>query len=255
MRPLFLLLMFAFCCVAQNFEVATVKPSARGDRGPELDRLPDGLRQQERYTARGLNLYEILGIAYAAVDPQQISGPGWIRSENFEISAKFPPDTTKEQFQTMLQNLLIERFKLKLHHETKMLPVYELTVLKSGHKLLAPGTPAPVTAEGLAFPDVPPDRPGFRFTGARLAARQQPIATLTGMIRTAAGRLIIDKTGLKGTYDYWLEFNPRALLGQDDSIPDVFTALQQQLGLKLVDAEAPFDVVVIDSGDKIPGEN
>jgi uncharacterized protein (TIGR03435 family) len=254
MRPLLLSLLLCVFSLAQTFEVASVKPATRGSRGSEIDGGPESRDQKEFFTAKGMYVSEMLGMAFGISDQRQIVGPDWIRSEAYTISAKLPPGTTKEQFQKMLLNFAVERFKLKIHHETKDFDVYELRVLKSGHKLQAPGAAAPVMIDGRPFESLPADRPGFRFNGAWLVARQQPVRTLR-VLAPMAGRTIIDKTGLTGTYDFWLEFNPRATLSDNSAAPDLFTALERQLGLQLVDAKAPFDVVVVDSGDKVPVEN
>ena len=95
------------------------------------------------------------------------------------------------------------------------------------------------------------------FTGgrARLAAHQEPLSALAGMLRQSAGRQILDKTGLPGKYDFTLEFSTRGLTTDDDPLPSLFDALQQQLGLKLEDTKAPFDVVVVDHAEKVPTAN
>lgn len=100
-----------------------------------------------------------------------------------------------------------------------------------------------------------------RIGRSRLAAQQQPVAALTTILRTPLQRPIVDKTGLSGVYDFRLEFNPQAAIGgapvngQDAPAPDIFIAIQEQLGLKLVEGKSSFDVVVVDKAERIPSEN
>jgi uncharacterized protein (TIGR03435 family) len=218
-----------------------------------------------------------LCLAYATADCQlQISGPGWIDSEKYDVAVNIPRGTTKEQYQRMLQNLLTERFQLVLHHETKVLPVYELVVAKDGPKLKEsaatpnddapnPGQPGKIETDKDGFPLLPPGRPGFTSSfgpGAlsHWTARQQPISALARSLSfpTAAGRQVIDKTGLTGKYDFTLVYDMRvagAPAADDDPSLIVFDAVQKQLGLKLVDAKAPYDFMIIDRGNKTPAEN
>jgi hypothetical protein len=119
-----------------SFEVASLKPS-----GPRSIRGSDGgpgSRDPERFTFGSATLRDLLFNAYRAPQDdyhEQISGPGWIDTERYDIAVKMPRGTTKEQFQLMLQTLLAERFNLAIHHDTKVLPVYDLVVGKNGPKL------------------------------------------------------------------------------------------------------------------------
>lgn len=258
-----------------SFEVASVRPS-----GPQSVRGSNGgpgTRDPERFTFSKAVLRDLLFRAYGVEDYwAQISGPGWIDTDEYDLSAKVPPGTTKEQFQQMLQNLLAERFKLVIHHDTKVLPVYELTVAKSGPKLkesapdpaaqgLPPVQPAFGAEDKNGFPQLPPGRATWmmmnRAGRSRLAAQQQRASVLTSILRMPVDRPIIDKTGLTGLYDFTLEFDPRAatggtpLDGREAPAPDIFIAVQQQLGLRLVEAKAPFDVIVVNQAQRVPTEN
>lgn len=262
-----------------TFEVASVRPTG-GQSGPIGTQGGPGSRDPEYFTGRGMPLRLYLCIAYAAADcEQQISGPGWIDSEKYDISVKIPSGTTKEQYRQMLRNLLTERFKLVLHRETRVLPVYELVVAKDGPKLKEsletpapgadpppPGPPGRPEKDKNGFPVIAPGRAGFIHSYgpgwlSHWTARQQPVSALARSLSQslAAGRQVIDKTGLTGKYDFTLEYDmhlPGVQPSADDAPrPIIFDALQQQLGLKLVDAKAPFDFVIIDRGDKTPTEN
>jgi uncharacterized protein (TIGR03435 family) len=273
-----------------TFEVASVKrdapdtPTIGTQGGP-------GTRDPERFSGRGTTLVIYLCMAYFAPGNCHISGPKWIGAlgvpdsrdtEKYDIEVKIPPGTTKEQYQKMFQNLLTERFHLVLHHETRVLPVYELVVAKDGPKFKesvpnesapapggdppAPRPPGKPEMDKDGFPVLPPGVPGFTAShgpGAlsHWTAQQQPISVLARSLsaQTAADRPVIDKTGLTGKYDFHLAYDmhlPGMTPGPDDAPGMIlFDAVQKQLGLKLVDAKAPFDFVIIDRGDKTPTEN
>jgi uncharacterized protein (TIGR03435 family) len=260
-----------------SFEVAAVRPYSQQQGGPTGTEGGPGTRDPERYRGRGMPLRLYLCVAFATADCQrQVSGPGWIDSEKYDIDANVPPGTAREQFQKMLASLLVERFHLALHHETKTLPVYELTVAKNGPKLkrseaqpdgVAPvgGPPPKIENDGDGFPVLPPGRPGLisSYGPGQLShwtARKQSMAALARSLSlpAGAGRQVIDKTGLAGEYDFRLTYDMRLPgAGANDGAPGLILedALEQQLGLKLVSATAPFDFVIIDSGEKLPTEN
>jgi uncharacterized protein (TIGR03435 family) len=208
------------------------------------------------------------------VYPFQIVGPAWLSSETYDISAKIPPAATPEQFRLMLMNLLIERFHLVLHHESRQVSCYALTVGTEGSKLVesqAAGLAPTNTASD--FPKL--DHPGVAMkmgvpAGATkpsvyLTARAQTVAGLVHTIGEQLGCPILDKTGLASTYDYMLQFvpgvggSPGAQPGletePDQSGPDIISAAQQQLGLRLVRARVESDTIVIDRADREPSAN
>jgi uncharacterized protein (TIGR03435 family) len=257
---------FAFAlgaALAQNtqpaFEVASVKPST-----PQSVRMFDGMLAGGTVKDPGMIAYtratlqDLLLRAYGLDDFEQISGPAWLGTEPFDIYAKIPPGTTTEQFRAMMRRLLEERFKLTIHHSTKEFPVYELVVGKNGPRLKESVEGAPAEAKE-GFPSLPARRPGmavnFGSGRARLAAHQEPLSALASMLRSSAGRQVLDKTGLTGKYDFTLEFSIQGLTTDDDPVPSLFDALQQQLGLKLEDRKAPYDVVVVDYAERVPTEN
>jgi uncharacterized protein (TIGR03435 family) len=225
------------------FEAASVKPST-----PQSVRMFDGMLAGGTVRNPGMISYsratldDLLVRAFDLADREQISGPAWLGTEPYDIYAKTPPGTTTDQLRAMMRGLLEERFKVTVHHATKDFPVYELVTAKNGAKLkdAVEGAP-PETKEG--FPSLPAGRPGMsvNFTGgrARLAAHREPLSALAGILRHSAGRQILDKTGLTGKYDFTLEFSTRGLTIEDDPLPSLSDALQQQLGLKLEDKKAP----------------
>jgi uncharacterized protein (TIGR03435 family) len=140
----------------------------------------------------------------------------------------------------MLQSLLADRFKLRLHYETREQPIYELVVAKGGLKLKP----------------LPPDqRPGGgRFVRGEIALNGRSVATLAHFLTQFAGRSVVDKTSLAGNYDIDLKWTPDDQQGTPDAGPTLFTALQEQLGLKLISAKGPVQVLVVDHAER-PSEN
>ncbi len=258
MRPTIVaVLAFSTLSAQTVFEVASVKPSGpnsiRGSNGGP------GTSDPGLFSFSSATLQDILFRAYGLADVQQIVGPKWLDQETYDFICKIPPGATKEHFQMMLQNLLAERFKLALRHQTKDFPVYELVTSKNGPKLKES------TEASLAEPPCGKGAFGvrageYRFNPqvhAQLIARVEPVSALATALRNSAGRVIIDKTGLTGKYDLTLEFSQRPLEpgAEDDPFPGLLDAIQQQLGLTLEDKKAPFDVLVIDHVEKIPTEN
>jgi uncharacterized protein (TIGR03435 family) len=180
-----------------------------------------GTSDPGQVTYNNVTLKNLLMTAYG-VKIYQISGPGWLDTERYDILAKLPPDATKEQFALMLQNLLAARFKMTLHHETKNLPLYELVVAKNGPKLKQsvddPNAPPPGTMPAMGKDGVPKMPPsGAMMTGMngsfRMGANKQSMSNLAEMLTNQVGSPVVDKTGLTGEYDYTLEFSPEGLPG------------------------------------------
>jgi uncharacterized protein (TIGR03435 family) len=228
-----------------TFEVATIKPTATTDFWRLLP-TPDG------YTATNVSLFKLIGEAYGIVDPKLISGgPHWIDRDKFDLEAKFDAasvpgaqNLTHTQRAAMLQPLLADRFHLKLHHETKYLPVFNLVLAKGDPKLQpTPGAPDDMISSTCQY---------TRGPGSAQAARCS-MNNLVDALRDITGRTVIDKTSLTGLFNYtlrWTPDNAPAPAASDTPAPDIFTAIQEQLGLKLEPSTAPLDVLVIDSAEK-----
>jgi uncharacterized protein (TIGR03435 family) len=157
-----------------------------------------------------------------------------------------------------VQHALEDRFKLKTHIETKTLPVYELVLAKGGSKLKEADPNAPLP-DGVPAPPAGAPRGGMmRFQQGKLEGLGIAVSGMTGFLARTVERTVIDKTGLTGKYDFTLTWTPDT--GQatgassDSNAPDLFTAIQEQLGLKLVASRGPVDTLVIDSVEK-PTEN
>jgi uncharacterized protein (TIGR03435 family) len=232
------------------FDVATIKPAAAIDKGWQLLPTPDG------YTGMNVSLRKLIELAYGVRDGKLIlGGPPWIDSAKFDLEAKFDPaqvpnvkDLTFRQRADMLQPLLADRLKLKIHHESREFPVFLLVVDKHGPKL---HESTPVDGNlGFGIDCT------FRNGAGSLTAQGCQANSLTGLLQSAAGRIIIDRTGLTGHYIMELHWTPdnAPVDASVESGPSIFTALQEQLGLKLEPSAAPLDVLVIDSAEK-PSEN
>lgn len=249
----------AFCCafpliaVAMptmptrlTFEVASIKPSQSGpDAVYAIKPQPGGTG----YTAQNVPVKLMMSLMYKVPMRQIVGGPDWINTDRFDIEARTEHPASIDDLHTMFQNLLADRFKLRFHKETKEGPVYALSVDKSGLKMRPDGT-----GQAMGIPIVP--AAGGGFTGTRV-----PMTYLTwwlGQQLQYDGRPVVDKTGLKQSYDFAVSFAPQlppnisrdSLPAETQNQPSIFDALKQQLGLKLEPAKGPIEYYVIDNVDK-----
>lgn len=263
---------------AESFEVASVKANKSGDNRVQIGGPGTAFR------ATNVALRMLITVAYRLQPSQLVGGPDWISTDRFDILAKPPdgvslrsaaPGTGPAPLQLMLRALLADRFKLKVHNESRELPVYALVLARSD------GTLGPKMERSEAqcaagggrgrpggAPQGPPTPPKagehvpcslFMMPGAINAGDQTMAQFATALSqRPEVGRQVIDRTGLDGLWSYDVEFAFQ-LQGQpppgvqlppvDPNAPNLFTALQEQLGLKLESTKAPVDVLVIDSVD------
>lgn len=252
-----------------EFEAATIRPAVL-PKGP-VPRGGPGTNDPGRMRYSYMSVKNLLMTAYGMKN-YQISGPAWIESQVYDIEARVPAGATKEQAAVMLQNLLADRFQLKLHRETKEVPIYNLVAGKKGSKLQP-------YEEGKPFafhlPDEPEIRPGqlmmtMNAGKRRVEARKQSVQSLADMLAAEAGRPVLNKTGMNGDIDYALEFQPSGQnrapaapppdvlvtgAAHDDDSPSIFTAVQEQLGLRLEPGKGPIETLIVDSGEKVPTEN
>jgi uncharacterized protein (TIGR03435 family) len=234
-----------------EFEVATIKPSKPDVQGKGFS------VQGRRFVTLNTSLGDLLKFAYGLQSRQIIGGPPWLTSDKFDIEAQ--PDgegqPSDKQWKMMIQKLLASRFKLTLHHEKKELSVYALVVGKNGPKL----TKSQGDPNGL---------PGLFFRGLGvLPVANATMGDFAGVMQGAVlDRPVVDQTGLKGRFDFILKWTPDESQFEGLGIkvpppsdaanapPGLFTAIQEQLGLKLEATKAPVDVLVIDHVEK-PSEN
>ena len=228
-----------------SFEVASVKPSV--PRTAHFSLLELG----GRFTTTNTTLKMLIGFAYDVRDYQIAGGPNWLDSAKYNVEAKpdvpRPAEHNAARMRLMAQSLLAERFKLAIHRETKELPVYDLVVAKGGPKLKKAANTAEASGR----------RGRGLLTGV---AADMPL--LVNQLSQQLGRSVIDKTGLTGKYDFKLEWTPdpgelRFPAGGPDappppdlSGPSIFTAVQEQLGLKLESVKGPVEILVIDHAEK-----
>ena len=257
------------------YEVASIKPNKSGDNRSRIMFSPDGL------SATGGTLQMLIMSAYE-ISPHQISGaPSWLDSERYDIEAKMDSSTADElrkmsederkvARQHMLQALLADRLKLTIHRESKELPVYALVVAKDGPKFQE-AKPGDTYSNGVKGPDGHAGA-GMMFGGnGTLTGQGVPLVNLVRFLTRVLGRSVIDKTGLTSKYDFTLKWTEErqapmfkgtegsqpgtgGISAPESSGPSIFTAVQEQLGLKLESGKGPVDILIIDHVEK-PSEN
>src|SRR6185312_4145205 len=256
MRRILALALLAAPVIAQTggFDVVSIKPS-----DPFSERQRIGISPGGSFEAIGVRLSDLIQQAYNLRPFQLVSASGWMETDRYEIHTKDEKpgpseadlakmtaeqqNAFREQFLAKLQALLADRFQLKFHRETKEMPVYILTVAKGGSKLQT------LADDG---------KPGSGLSSRRTDDGKREVIgqklTAAGLARFLSGQIvrsIIDQSGLTGKYDFKLTWAPE--MG-DTTGPSLFTALGDQLGLKLDSSKAPVEVVVVDSAQK-PSEN
>jgi len=253
MKKLAVCLLIAVPLFAQSekkkltFDVVSVKPNSSGDNRRMIQPMPPAAR----FTASNATLRQLIVAAYVPnagpLSSPEITGlPGWATSDGYDVQAQpeagFTP--TKEQAMEMLQSMLEDRFKLKIRRQPKDTPIYALVVDRGGVKM--PATRA-----------TPPGRINFGY--GQLSASALTAASLINVLTQAAGRKVVDKTGLAGLYDIQLKWTPDQSLVPpgteiDTTGPSLFTALREQLGLRLVPETGQVDTFVVESVER-PSEN
>jgi uncharacterized protein (TIGR03435 family) len=268
-----------------EFEVASVKPSAP----PGADSLAVGIHiDGAQVRCASLSLKDYIALAYR-LKTYQISGPEWLASERFDVAAKLPAGAAREQIRDMVQALLLDRFQLKAHRDTKEFPVYALVVAKGGPKMKESAQDA-AAAAGQGNIDITAGG-GRAGSGVDLGngssfvmgengfdAVKLTMPSFADMLARFVDRPVLDMTELKGAYGFSLRFSPedframrlRAAMaaGISVSLPpetmravldgasgDSLFAAMEPLGLKLDARKAPLDVLVIDRIEKTPSEN
>jgi uncharacterized protein (TIGR03435 family) len=257
---------------AYEYEVSSIRPYKSGNGDVGFHYTPDG------FSATNIDLLYLIHLAFGVHSDQIVGLPNSIASETYEIEArmdesvadeikKLSANQLKSARQQMMQSLLAERFKLAFHRETKEIPAYSLVIANSGFKLRE-SAPDEVDRQG---------RTGIHISGSNGAMRGQlvSIASLAQFLSGRLNRIVIDKTGLTGKYDFMLKWTPdrnqlqspagfdatssnapnsqSTTPAQDSNAPDLFTAVQEQLGLKLKSEKNSVEVVVIDHVEKPSG--
>jgi len=241
--------------------VASIKPANPDTRGMNFTFVPGG-----GLKLSNVDLKQMIGFAYDVQNFQISGGPSWLTSDRFDVQARPPASDgpsdllqmtedqrklVQQQMRQRLQALLAERFKLAVHKETKELPVYALVLAKNGPKLKQSQ-----------------DQKGpmhIAMERGQLNGQQCSMETLAKVLSPRLARSVLDRTGLKGNYDFNLEWTPdpgepmgRGGPGEgppatppaDLSGPSIFTAVQEQLGLKLEPQKGPVEIIVVDGAEK-----
>jgi bla regulator protein BlaR1 len=218
-----------------RFEVASIKPNVSVRDHSSISFPPGG-----RFSATFETLDRIIINAYRIKDYQLSGGPSWLYSERFDIDARAEGNPSRVQMRSMVQSLLADRFHLAIHRETKDRAVYAL-----------------VAGQGRTSLQKAPDRPtnGLEIGTGRLTGVGASMGEFSDQLSRMLDRPVIDKTGFVGLFDFKLEYSPvEARPDADAALPDIFSAIPEQLGLKLEATKAPVEVIVIDSVER-PSEN
>ncbi|MGA7524581.1 MAG: M56 and DUF3738 domain-containing protein [Acidobacteriaceae bacterium] len=277
---------------AAKFEVASIRPAASQDVHRVMMRIMDS-PTDSRFYATNVTLKMLVRMAYDVQDAQIEGGPQWLGSDRYDIQAradstvdaelkKLPPDEAKLVKEHMLQELLADRFHLKMERQTKQMPVYALVVAKNGPWLqpskIDAGAPdaneeGSMARSGAMMPRAKPGAGMMRMQrGGEMSFQMEAgsMPGLTEILSMQLGRMVVDKTGLKGTYDFTLSWAPEEGEGPmmakgdpetppggagpapapDSSGPSIFTALEDQLGLKLKSEKGPVDALEIVSASQ-----
>lgn len=245
-----------------SFDAASVKPVPSGTAGSSMQWPSPGRIHMVNASARSL-----IQFAYGLKDFQLAGGPGWANSRGYAIDAKtddatasqlqkLPGAQQRQRVQLMMRSLLADRFKLTLSHQTKDMPVYVLLMAKGGSKLTP--TKYKPSDSGWFSSLFASSQPHLLIHPGEIDAFAQSVEALAGVLSSIPDindRLIEDQTGITGSYDFTLHFSPQMQrAGQpfqpnasvENSGPSIFTALEEQLGLRLENAKGPVDVYTID---------
>jgi uncharacterized protein (TIGR03435 family) len=255
-----------------EYEVASIKPDKSGSGHISMTGADDG------FSATNFPLQRLVLMGFGVQEDRLLGLPNWVASENFDIEVKmesFVADAFNKLSthdrplvrQQMIQALLVDRFKLAFHRETRDLPVYSLVIAKNGSKLqeskIDDANPGGRSGLGQGMGVSQAGRGG----SVTITAQEIPIANLSAELSRQLGRMVLDKTGLTGKYDFVLKWTPDdipapsgsmlngqpALAAPDTSGPVLFTAIQEQLGLKLEPGKGPVEVIVIDHIERPSG--
>jgi uncharacterized protein (TIGR03435 family) len=230
---------------APTFDVAAIRQNLTTRGRPRINTTPFN----GNFTATYATLKFLIEYAYGLPQTQVLGGPAWLNSNKFDIQAKasialndhlhsLPADQGKLDKRLMLRALLADRFKLAAHQETRELPIFALMVAKNGPKLDKSDEGAPI----------------IRGWGGHITVEggDNTLTTFAAELSKRAGRIVLDKTGIKGRYSIDLDWSEDEDI--DDDAPSLFTAIREQLGLRLQSEKAPVPVLIIDHVE-MPSEN
>lgn len=258
--------------MTSQFEVSSVKQNvSQSDASKIDDSSPD------RFVATNVPVRFLILYAYRLLDHQLVGAPAWTSDKAFDVVGTYPGQRrpTDSEIRIMLQNMLADRFDLKLHHEQRELPAYDLVVLRKDGRMGPQfhksdvdcaawiAEKHPKTAEGNPSPvSLSTKRPECTMIATRryLTGGARTMQDLAAALQSMLSRPVVDRTGLMGVYDIDLQWAPTDLRAGEaegstsNESPSLFTALEEQLGLKLVSHKEEFDILVVD-GIKLPTPN
>ncbi len=215
------------------FEVASIKPSA-SDSHTETRRYPGG-----RFTATGVTLFALIQRAYDVKEFQIVGGPKWIHSDRYDVTAKASAVDAEQSVTPMIQSLLADRFQLKLHEETREMARYALVVDRGGPKL---------------HPDTKGGGSTWSYKQGYLTGKHVSMEMFAiDLLQKALERPVVDETGIPGAFDVdlkWAAEETPPGSGSDSAGPSIFTAIREQLGLRLSPGRGSVEVIVIESVEK-----
>lgn len=268
----------AFAQSRLEFEAASVRPAAPAAPN-EVFSMQGGPGSSDpgRISFRGEPLENLLLFAFS-LQPDRLEGPGWLQSQRFDITASLAPESSRDQLMQMMQNLLVSRFGLTYHYAAKEFTVYSLVIAKGGLKLkpsaVEPAIEVPrdqrppkFAADPDGFPTLAADGLPQSLSLTRNGVTSMSVRgqTLVGLVRVVqnslgAGVRVVDHTGLAGFYDYRLRFASKLSAGEvqpgapgsPEPVPDIFSALPEQLGLTLERGSERLDVLMVDRIERAP---
>lgn len=220
-----------------TFDVVSIKPNKSGAAASETETTPG------RLNLINVTPLSLLLRAFGVLTPQIVGAPGWLATERYDVVASVPGGAvlTDQTRQAYMERMLTDRWRLRYHRETRDIPVYSLVTANEGSKM--------VTHTGPGEYGMKVERAGPRVI---LRSTRGNMPRLVEILSGFSGRVVSNDTGLGGEYDFTLEWIQDA--NAPDSGPSLFTALREQLGLRLVSAERPAPVIVIDQIER-PSEN
>jgi uncharacterized protein (TIGR03435 family) len=234
------------------FEVASITLCKPGT--PEPPGEHNGMAQFTfpggRFRASATTLKFLLEWAYRIQPFQHSDGPSWMDADRYDVVAKAEGNATDDQMRLMVQTLLADRFKLKFHRESKVLPVYVISVGKTAAKLFPPKD-----GETHSLRVIPAKGPDQKTASYHVVATRFSLTQFTDTFARQLGSVIVNQTGLSGDFDFTVDLTP------DDNRPNpldpslLISAMREQLNLKLTSQKAPVDFLVIDSAEKVLAEN
>jgi uncharacterized protein (TIGR03435 family) len=236
-----------------EFEVVSIRPNKSGSRTRTVSNTPEGIR--------AVNMRLDMFVNWGLHDEQVLGGPDWVKTEGYDFEVKVADSdlaayekAPASETARMLHDVLVDRLQLKDHRETRELPIYSLVIAKSGSKLKE-AKPGNAYADGAKWANGEPTGPGvFVFPGPTIASGRRVVGQGGSLVDLASrlcymngiNRMVVDKTGLPGSYDFLMEWVPEGAGPESDTATSIFTAIQEQLGLKLEPDKGPVEVLVID---------